>query len=84
MPSVLDTEVPDEGDPVAVGIGGGGQLQALVHRLDCSWGQAPAGHIGDVPIQVVTREDQQTRAGEVGVECDLTQLMTPGGQEADV
>src|SRR5664280_2771162 len=71
MPSVLDTKVPDEGDPVTVGIGDCAQLDALVHRLDCPWGQAPSADIGDLPVQVVHGEVQQARSGAVGVEGDL-------------
>jgi hypothetical protein len=68
---VSDAEVPDEGDRVALGIADGGELHALVHRLDRSGRQPPSRDVGDVLVQVVDREVQQGPAGAIGVASDL-------------
>ena len=57
--SVIDAEVSDERDRVAVGIADGGQPHTFVDRLYRSWGQAPLGDIGDVAVQVVHSEVHQ-------------------------
>ena len=57
--SVVDAEVSDEGDRVAIGISNGRQLYAFVYCLNRPRGETPSGDIGDVAVQVVDGEVQQ-------------------------
>ena len=56
--SVLDAEIPNESDRVAVEIGDGGELDAFVDRFYRSWGQPSLRDADDVLIQVVDRDVQ--------------------------
>src|SRR5450631_1875356 len=76
IPSVLDPEVPDAGDPVAVGIGDGEQLHALVHSLNRSWSQAPPADLGDVPVQVVHRQFNRPEPARSGARVTWTQPLS--------
>ena len=59
--SVVDAEVPDESDDVAIGIEDGGWRTAshLCLPSRSPLGQAPCGDISDVAVQVVSSEVQQ-------------------------
>src|ERR1022692_2127236 len=51
--SVVNAEIADEGDRVAIRIPDRGQQDTLVDRLDRSRFQPPPGKIGDVALEVV-------------------------------
>lgn len=58
--SVLDPEVVDESDLVAVWVGDGGQLHTFVDRINLSGKQALSGEIFDVAIQIIDGEVHQS------------------------
>src|SRR5438105_695685 len=67
LPSVFGSEVPDEGDSVAVRIGDSREAHVLVRRLDRSGRQTSCREVGDMPVQIVHGEVQQRATRTAGV-----------------
>lgn len=65
--SVVDSEVSDEGDGVAVGVGDCGQLYSFDYVLDSSWSKALASQVREVRGQAVDGEVEKCCSRSIGI-----------------